>query len=243
MTHPSVWLISGGSRGLGAGLVETCLKEGDRVATFSRSRTAFIERCEAAYGDRFLWRALDALDYDGMREFVQLVESTMGSIDTLVNTAAGGLDGVIALARPDPIRNTLLVNVESAVRLTQRVVRVMLRKGHGSIVNVTSVNGIRGYTGVAVYSATKAAIDGMTRSLARELGERGVRVNSVAPGYFESEMVSEVSEAEKNKITRRTPLGRLATIDEIVKPIRFLASDDAAFVTGQILTVDGGLTC
>jgi 3-oxoacyl-[acyl-carrier protein] reductase len=119
----------------------------------------------------------------------------------------------------------------------------MLEQQHGSIVNITSVNGIRGHSGVSVYSATKAALDGLTRSLAQEVGPQGIRVNSVAPGYFESEMTSGFSDEVRARIARRTPLRRLGTSEEIANVVRFLISPQASFLTGQIIAVDGGHSC
>jgi 3-oxoacyl-[acyl-carrier protein] reductase len=127
--------------------------------------------------------------------------------------------------------------------LAQACSRFMLRQGSGCIINISSVHAIRGHAGVAVYSATKAALDGLTRSLARELGPRKIRVNSVAPGYFESDMVSGMGVEQLQRIARRTPLGRLARIDEIANAVHFLSSDQASFITGQVLAVDGGITC
>jgi len=121
--------------------------------------------------------------------------------------------------------------------------RFMLRQGSGCIINISSVHAVRGHSGVAVYSATKAALDGLTRSLARELGPRQIRVNSVAPGYFDSGMTLDIPKEEKQRIARRTPLGRLARISEVASAIHFLASDQASFITGQTLVVDGGITC
>jgi 3-oxoacyl-[acyl-carrier protein] reductase len=111
------------------------------------------------------------------------------------------------------------------------------------MVNISSVNAIRGHAGVAVYSATKAGLDGLTRSLARELGPRNIRVNSVAPGYFESDMVKGLTEDQKQRIVRRTPLGRLTSAEDVANAVYFLVSEQAAFITGQILVVDGGITC
>jgi 3-oxoacyl-[acyl-carrier protein] reductase len=119
----------------------------------------------------------------------------------------------------------------------------MLRQGRGCIVNISSVNAVRGHAGVAVYSATKAGLDGLTRSLARELGPRNIRVNSVAPGYFESDMVKGLTEEQKHRIVRRTPLGRLTSAEDVANAVYFLVSEQAAFITGQILVVDGGITC
>jgi 3-oxoacyl-[acyl-carrier protein] reductase len=116
-------------------------------------------------------------------------------------------------------------------------------RGAGAIVNISSVNAVRGNAGVAVYSATKAALDGFTRALARELGPRNIRVNSLAPGYFESDMVAGLTERRRRAIVRNTPLGRLGTIDEIADTVLFLLSPAAAFITGQTIVVDGGLTC
>jgi 3-oxoacyl-[acyl-carrier protein] reductase len=119
----------------------------------------------------------------------------------------------------------------------------MAARGSGCILNISSVNAVRGNAGVAVYSATKAALDGFTRALARELGPRNVRVNSLAPGYFDSDMVSGLTERQVQKLVRATPLGRLGTIEEIAEAALFLISPAASFITGHTLVVDGGLTC
>lgn len=240
---PLVFLLSGGSRGLGQALAETLLREGHVVATFSRAPTDFIEEAERSYGDRFLWRALDALDTDGVRAFVREVVDRFDRLDVLVNNAASGAEGVLALMREEDVQRTLSLNLEAVVLLTRCCVRVMLHQGQGIILSITSVLGVRGHTGVSVYSAAKAALDGFTRSLAREVGGRGIRVNSVAPGYFESDMVRGLGDAQRRQIVRRTPMGRLATTDDLVGVIRFLSSSEARFITGQTVVVDGGLTC
>lgn len=240
-----VVLVSGGSRGLGRALVSVLLDGGATVATFSRSATPFIEQQRERDPDeeRFTWRSLDALDTGAIKGFVRDLARRYGRLDALVNNAAVGAEGVLPLMRSTDIQRTISLNLEAAVHLIQACSRVMLQQGAGSIVNVSSVNGLRGHAGVSVYSATKAALDGLTRSLARELGPRGIRVNSVAPGYFAEGMADGLEEGQVARIVRRTPLGRLGRLDDVVAAVRFLLSPDAAFVTGHTLVVDGGLTC
>ncbi len=166
-----------------------------------------------------------------------------GRIDVLVNNAGQGVEGVLPTMRVSEIVEAVDVNLTATLVLCQTCSRVMLRQGAGCVINISSINALRGQGGVAIYSATKAALDGLTRSLARELGSRNIRVNSVAPGYFESDMVKGLSEERKSRIERRTPLGRLARVEEVANAIYFLASDQASFITGQTIVVDGGLTC
>lgn len=245
MTEPGrVVLISGGSRGLGQELVTRCLEEGYRVATFSRSATAFVERCRRDFSpDQFLWEAVDGTDYEHLARFVRTAADRFGRFDALVPNVGTASEGMLALLGSEEIRHTLQTNLESVIHLTRQGVREMLRQGSGCVVYISSVNAIRGHAGLALYSATKAALDGMTRSLARELGEKNIRVNSVAPGYFESQMTAGMSDAAREKLIRRTPLKRLGTAAEVAAAVSFLLSDDARFITGHTLVVDGGLTC
>lgn len=240
-----VVLISGGSRGLGAELVAGFLKRRYCVATLSRAKTDFIDQMLRAQRRRidFHWDAVDGCDHDALHEFVAKVVGQFGRIDVLVNNAGMAIEGVLPTMRVRDIVEVVDVNLTAALVLSQICSRVMLRQGSGCIVNISSVNAVRGRPGVAVYSATKAALDGLTRSLARELGPRNIRVNSVAPGYFESDMVKEMTEENKQRIARRTPLGRLARMEDVANAVQFLASDQASFITGQTIVVDGGITC
>jgi len=234
-------LISGGSRGLGAAITRALLSDGHAVATFSRSRTPMID--EFATSERFLWEGIDATDHAAVSRFVLSTAKTLRGIDGLINNAAILNDGVFSTMRVEDIQRVVSVNLEAALLLTRACTKSMLIKKQGRIINISSVNGVRGHAGVAVYSATKAAMDGFTRSLARELGPRGIRVNSLAPGYLETEMTDGMTAEQKASIERRTPLKRLGTTADIVGAVRFLLGNDGSFITGQTLVVDGGLTC
>lgn len=238
-------IVSGGSRGLGQGIVSGLLAAGHRVATFSRKSTAFIESCQQAdpEGQSFHWESVDGTDFDRLREFVRAVDSRFDGVDSLVNNAGIGVDGILSTMRDDEIHRGLALNLESAIHLTRACLKSMLRTKTGCVINITSVNGIRGFSGVSVYSATKAGLDGLTRSLAREVGSMGIRVNSIASGYFESEMTSSLTDRQKAWIVRQTALRRLGQVEDLVGVVQFLMSPAAKFITGQTLVVDGGLTC
>jgi len=240
-----VILISGGSRGLGCAIAKDLLQAGHRVATFSRSSTDFVQEQTQADpdGNRFVWRSLDGCDFDGVRQFVREIEERFGPIEVLINNAGVGVDGMLSTMRDDDVHLGVSLNLEAALQLTRTCLKSMLREQSGCIINVTSVNGIRGFSGVSVYSATKAALDGLTRSLAREVGPMGIRVNAIAPGYFESAMTEGLTERQKAWIVRQTALRRLGETEDMLGVVRFLMSNEAAFITGQTMVVDGGLTC
>jgi 3-oxoacyl-[acyl-carrier protein] reductase len=235
-------LVTGGSRGLGAGIVESFLASGDAVSTCSRSRSELVDKWESEAPDRFLFRAVDLAQREDVRGFVHEVVAARGRIDVLVNNAGVANDGILATMTDDDVDQVIDLNLRGTLTVTKAVVRRMLRQGTGRIINISSVVGQSGYRGLAPYSATKAALDGMTRALARELGSRGITVNSVAPGYVATEMSHGLTPDDLGQIVRRTPLGRLADPSDVAAAVQFLASGDAAFITGQVLTVDGGLT-
>jgi 3-oxoacyl-[acyl-carrier protein] reductase len=167
----------------------------------------------------------------------------VGPIQALVNNAGIARDGVLATMRPVDIDAVLDVNLRGTLHLTRLVARPMLTRGTGSILNISSIIGLRGYSGLAVYSATKGGLDAMTRALARELGPRNIRVNSIAPGYLETEMSSTLGAEQRDQIVRRTPLCRLGRPDDVVGAVLFLLSPASAFITGQTFVIDGGVTC
>jgi 3-oxoacyl-[acyl-carrier protein] reductase len=246
---PLTTIISGGSRGLGLAVVERLLDRGDCVATFSRSGSAALESLAAIHRERLHAERIDAADADAIREFVARAAARFGGIDHCIANAAVAHEGVVATVRDDEIDAMLDVNLRGSIVLVRECVRQMLVRpvgderaaaGGHSVVVVSSVVASRGSPGLAVYAATKAGLEGFARSLARELGPRGIRVNAVAPGFLETDLSSSLSEANRARIVRRTPLGRLGVPADVVGAIEFLAGRQAAFITGQVVTVDGG---
>ncbi|MGW6935773.1 SDR family NAD(P)-dependent oxidoreductase [Lentzea sp. NPDC054927] len=237
-----VAVVSGGSRGLGLALVTDFLERGYRVETFSRSESAELAALRESTG-ALSWSAVDGTDADAVEEFVRAAVRRHRRIDVLVNNAAVGLEGLLTLTSAAAIDAALRTNLTLPVLLTRACLKPMLARRTGVVINLSSINALRGQTGVAVYGAAKAALDGLTRGLAKEVGPAGVRVVSVAPGYFDSDMTSGIGEDQLRRIVRRTPLGRIGTVADVLGVVRFLTSPAASFITGQTITVDGGYTC
>jgi 3-oxoacyl-[acyl-carrier protein] reductase len=239
-----VVLISGGSRGLGAGLVDQFLSEGDRIVTFSRRSTERVEawRGDPKVRDRFHFSEIDATDRDGCKNLINEISEKWGNVQVLVNNAGMAIDALLLILKDDDVDKLIELDLKSVIFLTKRVVRPMLLGNSGRIINISSVVGLRGYRGLSVYGAAKAGLDGFTRALAREVGVRGVTVNSVAPGYLRTEMTHGLDDEHMNQIVRRTPMGRLGEVEDVAHLVSFLASDRAGFITGQTLVVDGGIT-
>lgn len=243
-----VAVVTGGSRGLGLGIVEDLLRHGYRVATCSRSKTDALTHLKAVYGPqrRMLWLPCEIGD-PGQEEsfFKQVMEwASPDPLYALVNNAGVAEDGVLATFPNTVTERIIQVNLLGTLRLCRLALKAMLVQGTGGrIVNLSSVASLRGHTGLAVYAASKAGIDGLTRSLAREVGKRNITVNSVAPGYLETDMSSSLSEDQRQKVINRTPLRRLGSVEDVVPVVRFLLSEDARFITGQTIIVDGGMTC
>ncbi|MDP2325913.1 MAG: SDR family oxidoreductase [Gammaproteobacteria bacterium] len=245
MSQLPVVLITGGSRGLGAGFVESFLAAGYPVATCARSRSERVDAWEKdpSTRDRFFFAPLDLTDREATSKFLREAVSSLGSdILILVNNAGIAREGLLPLLRDDDIDSLIALNLTATVHLTKKVIRPMLVHGWGRVINISSVVGRSGYRGLTVYGATKAALDGITRALARELGPKKITVNSIAPGYLRTEMTHGLTPANMDQIVRRTPVGRLGEVEDVAHLALFLCTEHAAFITGQTLVVDGGIT-
>lgn len=244
MRTPRTVLITGGSRGLGEGIVQHFLDAGDRVATCARSETDAVRawQSDPAYDGRFLFRTVDLANRDECTGFVKDVLGEWKSVDVLVNNAGVARDGLLALFSDADTDTVIDLNLKATIHITRQVVRNMLAHGGGRIVNISSITGLTGYRGLSVYGATKAALDGFTRGLAREVGSRKITVNSIASGYLRTEMSHGLDDAQLNQIVRRTPAGRLGEPADIARTVDFLVDERNDWITGQVIVVDGGLT-
>jgi 3-oxoacyl-[acyl-carrier protein] reductase len=237
MTEPRKALVSGGSRGIGRAIALDLAADHD-VVTFARGDVAQASDDPRGRGITHLC----GVDVRRIETATEL-DPHLDASDILVNNVGAAFDGILATQSFESIEETVQVNLTSVLFLTKRYIRARLAmRKSGCIVNIGSIVGTRGFSGLVAYGAAKAAIEGMTRALAREMGGRGFRVNAVLPGYVETDMSASLSDTGRDQIIRRTPLGRLARVEDIVPVVRFLVSDGAGFVTGQSVIVDGGAT-
>lgn len=235
----SVVVVSGGSRGLGLEIAADVVARGAKVAAFARSVTPELTALAEAHPGSVLAGAVDVTDQGAVTAFLKEAERTLGPLDGLVNNAAIGQDSLHLHTSPERVAAIVATNLTAPLLLTRTVMRRMLARGtRGRIVMVTSVCAQRGYSGLVTYSATKGGLDAAMRTLAREMHGR-MLVNSVAPGFFASEMSSVLGQTQLDTITRRTPSGRLVEPSNIVPVVRGLLFDDTN-INGQVITVDGG---
>lgn len=239
-------IVTGGSRGLGLHVVRKLAADGYRVIAIARQQSEQIESAmrdaEHRHPASIRFIAFDLGDIQKIPDLVASIHKEFGSMWGLVNNAAIGLDGVLATMHNSEIERLVRVNSLSPIILTKYVVRHMMANGGGRIVNVASIIGFTGYSGLSVYGATKASIIGFTRSLAREVGRLGVNVNAVAPGFVETDMTRELKDEKRQQIARRSALRRLPDGGDVADAVEFLLSDKARSITGTVLTVDAGNT-
>ncbi len=228
-------LVTGGSRGIGAAIARELAGAGASVVIGYNAGADEANTLAAEFGGR----AVQA-DVSSAEEAARLVEEA-GDIDVLVNNAGLTRDGLLARMSDADWREVIETNLSSVFYTCRAVTRPMMKKRAGSIVNVSSIVGLHGNWGQANYAASKAGIIGFTKSLARELGSRNVRANVVAPGYIQTRLTAVLPEEAKDLMLKNTPLGRFGEPLDVARAVRFLCSDDASFITGEVLLVDGGL--
>lgn len=241
----TVAVVTGGSRGIGRACAIALAEAGSTVAvTFRSDDVAAKETVEAAraLGGTAEALRLDVTDADEVAAVFTEIQDALGPIGVLVNNAGMSRDGLMLKYPPAALAQTLQTNLAGAFVCSQRALPGMLKQRWGRIVNMSSAVALRGNAGQTAYAASKAGLLGLTRSLAREVGRRGITVNAVCPGLIETDMTTGLSEDARTSLVASTPAERLGTPQEVAAVVRFLASDEAAYVNGAVVAVDGGLT-
>ena len=239
-------IVTGASRGLGLAISEALAASGYRVLAIARSSSGELQALgtaalQAGRG-AVQFYPFDLLEIAAMAQLVSRLRKEVGPLYGLVNNAGLGTAGVLAMMRDEQIEKLIRLNTLSPIVLTRHVVRSMMSERAGRIVNMSSIVATTGYRSLSVYSATKASLGGFTRALAREVGELGITVNAVAPGFVDTEMTQEMDAKQREQIIRRSALRRLPQPADVAAAVEFLLSDQARNITGTTLTVDAGNT-
>ncbi len=235
-------VITGGSRGIGAGIAKSLAAQGARVAlTYSSSQASAEKVLKELPGEGHLCLPLNVSDSASVDKCFEEVFARFEGLDGLVNNAGITRDQLLMRMKDEDFDAVLTTNLRGAFLCTRAVLRPLLKARGGSIVNISSVVGQMGNPGQANYCASKAGLEGFTRSVALEVASRGIRVNAVAPGFIVTDMTEALDEKQKEAIQSRIPMGRLGSVDDIAACVAFLLSDQSAYITGQVIQVNGGL--
>lgn len=239
-----VALVTGGSRGIGRAVSLELGKGGATVVVnYAGNEAAALETCSLieAAGGRAEARRFDVADSAACQEAIDQIVATHGGLHVLVNNAGIAIDGLLMRLKDADLERQLDVNLKAAFFLCRAVARPMMKQRGGAIVNLTSVVGEMGNAGQTAYAATKAGLVGFTKSLARELASRGVRANLVSPGFIDTDMTRDLPEDVRARMMEAIPLARLGTAQEVANAVAWLASDQSAYVTGELIRVNGGM--
>ena len=237
-------LVTGGSRGIGKEIVTRFLSEGADVWFVSTRESAHMEEIQAvasAAGRTVTWKQGDVGDEDRVGEITAEVLSEAGRVDILVNNAGITRDGLIFRMSREDWEQVMRINLESAFLFCRPLARQMVKQKGGSIINVSSIVGVRGNGGQCNYSASKAGLIGLTKSLAKEIASRGVRVNALAPGFIETSMTDSLGDDIKQKLAEGIPMGHIGRPVDVAEAAVFLGSDMSVYITGQVIGIDGGM--
>lgn len=235
-------VVTGASKGLGLAICKRLVNENYKIIGVSRKESEELSYLKRSNGDNFTFISYDFNNTKEIHSLVNMITKNYGHIYGLINNAALGYDGILGTMHDSQINELIRVNIEAPILLTKYASRSMLLQLKGRIINITSIIATTGFNGLSVYAATKAALNGFTKSLARELGKANITVNSIAPGYMETDMTSSLKGEKLESIKRRSPLGRLATVEDVAEAVGFLLSDKAKNITGITITVDAGST-
>ena len=233
-------IVTGASRGLGLAICRQLLQQGFTVLALARTLSTDLNALTEQYGSDLTFVSADLSDLDNIQPLCSELIKQHGRPYALINNAAVGYDGVLATMHNSEINSLLNLNIQAPILLSKYLLRPMLLNQSGRIVNISSIIARTGFNGLSVYAASKAALEGFSKSLAREVGKAGITVNCVAPGYMQTEMTSSLQGDKLESIKRRSPLGRLATPDDAASAVLYLLSEQAAAITGTTITVDAG---
>jgi 3-oxoacyl-[acyl-carrier protein] reductase len=238
-------IISGAARGIGRAIAIDLAREGASISfNFLRSYkdAEDMEKEIKNFGVKVKSFQVDIRDYDAVKSWVDNTKELFGGIDIAVNNAGVIRDKALALMEPEDWHEVINTNLDGTFNLTRAVIITFMKQKKGVIINITSVSGIAGMSRQTNYSASKAGMIGFTKSLAREVASYNIRVNAVAPGFIETDMLRDLKEEYKSQIINRIPLCRLGSPEEVARVVRFLVSDKASYITGQTIVIDGGMS-
>ena len=237
--------VSGASRGIGRAVAEQLAEDGFDIAFCYRDNVAAARETETAIRDRSDRRVYalrcDVSDYSAVKAMLDDIEDNFGSVSVLINNAGINIDVPLPMMKPQDWKSVIDINLDSVFNVCRAASLMLIRQGHGCIVNISSVSGIYGNPGQTNYSAAKAGIIGFSKALSKELGRYGVRVNVVAPGLIDTDMVADMPEKMRKEILKSVLLKRVGTAQDVANLVSFLCSAKADYITGQVLQVDGGL--